>query len=200
MNSQNTQTTLIKCTTDLVDYMINPKRGLLHNSGSSGLLFSANHHFFLVFVSSKSFDTIRSIVMLNAISTCLWSQYLLVQAIHFGFMDEFKVYLWLEEVNSSFHITFSTAVDGISLFFILLTTLVFPFCFLSIYKKTENLKFYSCCLLFLESFLLSAFCVNDLFFFYVFFEAVLIPMFFIIGIWGSGYERIKAAYYFFFLL
>ena len=200
MNSQNTQTTLIKCTTDLVDYMINPNGDFYIIPEVLICCSPLITTFFLVFVSSKSFDTIRSIVMLNAISTCLWSQYLLVQAIHFGFMDEFKVYLWLEEVNSSFHITFSTAVDGISLFFILLTTLVFPFCFLSIYKKTENLKFYSCCLLFLESFLLSAFCVNDLFFFYVFFEAVLIPMFFIIGIWGSGYERIKAAYYFFFLL
>jgi NADH-quinone oxidoreductase subunit M len=95
-------------------------------------------------------------------------------------------------------IAFAVGIDGISLFFILLTTIVFPFCFLSIYKKATNLKFYCCCLLVLESFLLFAFSVSDLFFFYIFFEAVLIPMFLIIGIWGSGYERIKAAYYFFF--
>jgi NADH-quinone oxidoreductase subunit M len=95
-------------------------------------------------------------------------------------------------------ITFALAADGISLFFIVLTTLVFPFCFLSIYKKTKELKVYCCCLLVLEGFLLLAFCVGDLFFFYVFFEASLIPMFFIIGVWGSGYERIKAAYFFFF--
>lgn len=95
-------------------------------------------------------------------------------------------------------IAFAVGIDGISLFFILLTTIVFPFCFLSIYKRATNLKFYCCCLLVLESFLLFAFSVSDLFFFYIFFEAVLIPMFLIIGIWGSGYERIKAAYYFFF--
>jgi NADH-quinone oxidoreductase subunit M len=91
-------------------------------------------------------------------------------------------------------ISFATGVDGISLFFLLLTTLVFPFCFLSIYKKTKGLKVYCFCFLVLEGFLLFAFSISDFFFF----EAVLIPMFFIIGIWGSGHERIRAAYFFFF--
>jgi NADH:ubiquinone oxidoreductase subunit 5 (subunit L)/multisubunit Na+/H+ antiporter MnhA subunit len=54
------------------------------------------------------------------------------------------------------------------------------------------------CLLFLEAFLLFAFGVSDLLFFFFLFESVLIPMFFIVGIWGSGYQRIRAAYYFFF--
>jgi NADH-quinone oxidoreductase subunit M len=112
----------------------------------------------------------------------------------------YRVYPWVrgQGVMTALHLEFAVGVDGISLFFILLTTLVFPFCFLSIYKKTQKLKLYCCCLLVLESFLLTTFCAGDLLFFYVFFEAVLIPMFFIIGIWGSGYERIKAAYYFFF--
>jgi NADH-quinone oxidoreductase subunit M len=108
-------------------------------------------------------------------------------------------YSWLDSANTEqVYIAFALGVDGISLFFILLTTLVFPFCFLSIYKKVSGLKLYCLCLLVLEAFLLFAFSVSDLFFFYVFFEAVLIPMFFVIGIWGSGYERIRAAYYFFF--
>ena len=108
------------------------------------------------------------------------------------------VYGSTPELGHQFCTSFAVGVDGISLFFILLTTLIFPFCFLSIYKKVEDLQFYCFCLLVLESFLLLAFSVSDLFFFYVFFEAVLIPMFFIIGIWGSGNARIKAAYYFFF--
>jgi NADH-quinone oxidoreductase subunit M len=95
-------------------------------------------------------------------------------------------------------LVFSLGVDGISLFFVLLTTLIFPFCFLSIYKKTTDLKVYCCCLFVLEGFLLLAFGAGDLFSFYVFFEAAMIPMFFIIGVWGSGYQRIKAAYFFFF--
>ena len=100
--------------------------------------------------------------------------------------------------HNEIHFYFAVGVDGISLFFVLLTTLIFPFCFLSVYKKQESLKLYCFSLLFLESFLLFSFCVSDLLFFYIFFEAVLIPMFLIIGIWGSGYERIRAAYYFFF--
>ena len=98
------------------------------------------------------------------------------------------------EFCDGFHLDFAVGVDGISVFFILLTTLVFPFCFLSLYKKLVNLKLYCFCLLWLESFLLFAFSVNDLFFF----NAVLIPMFLVIGIWGSGYERVRAAYLFFF--
>jgi NADH-quinone oxidoreductase subunit M len=100
--------------------------------------------------------------------------------------------------DGQIEISFLLAIDGISLLFVLLTSLVFPFCFLGIYKKVTDLKFYCCCFLVLESFLLFAFSSGDLFFFYVFFEAVLIPMFLIIGVWGSGYERIRAAYYFFF--
>jgi NADH-quinone oxidoreductase subunit M len=117
----------------------------------------------------------------------------------FSLVDSYditKMYTSKSEV--AMDITFSLGVDGISLFFVVLTTFIFPFCFLSIYKKTKDLKVYCYCLLALEGFLLLAFSADDLFFFYVFFEASLIPMFFIIGVWGSGYERIKAAYFFFF--
>jgi NADH:ubiquinone oxidoreductase subunit 4 (subunit M) len=106
--------------------------------------------------------------------------------------------MYTSKEDVAMNLVFSLGIDGISLFFIVLTIIIFPFCFLSIYKKTKDLKVYCCCLLVLEGFLLLAFSVGDLFFFYVFFEASLIPMFFIIGLWGSGYERIKAAYFFFF--
>jgi NADH:ubiquinone oxidoreductase subunit 4 (subunit M) len=159
----------------------------------------------LVFLPNTEYVLFRTVVMGSSIITCFWSQYHLIYMPFILGASKVNIFPWLfgEQVLSRrgidpMQIHFSVGVDGISLFFLLLTTIIFPFCFLSIYKKVFDLKLYSCCLLVLESFLLFTFSVGDLFFFYVFFEAVLIPMFLIIGIWGSGYERIKAAYYFFF--
>jgi NADH-quinone oxidoreductase subunit M len=156
----------------------------------------------LFVIEDRFYKVIRYLVILSSALTCFWAQFILFYTPYIlATGSTGTLYRWLDpdqDALNQFRVYFVVGVDGISLFFILLTTIVFPFCFLSIYKKLENLKIYCLCLLFLESFLLFTFSVSDLFFFYVFFEACLIPMFFIIGIWGSGYERIRAAYYFFF--
>jgi proton-translocating NADH-quinone oxidoreductase chain M len=155
---------------------------------------------FLLFIPNKQFIFIRFFVTASSVITCFLSQCLLVTTSHLVGSLIPNIYPWIfgDQIQTQLFFSFSTGVDGISLFFLLLTTLVFPFCFLSLYKKVKSLKFYCFCLLFLESFLLFAFGVSDLLFFFFFFESVLLPMFFIIGIWGSGYQRIRAAYYFFF--
>ncbi len=89
-------------------------------------------------------------------------------------------------------------VDGISLFFLLLTTLLFPLCIVISWNRANNNKNYFLAFLLLEFFLIGAFCSIELFMFYIFFESVLIPMFLIIGVWGSRERKIKASYYFFF--
>ena len=61
----------------------------------------------------------------------------------------------------------------------------------------KNVKEYFIAFLFLESFMLAVFCMLDLLLFYVFFESVLLPMFLIIGVWGSRERKIRAAYQFF---
>jgi proton-translocating NADH-quinone oxidoreductase chain M len=89
-------------------------------------------------------------------------------------------------------------VDGISLFFILLTTYLIPICLLASWDSIKiYVREYSIAFLFLESVLICVFTVLDVLFFYIFFEAVLIPMFLIIGIWGSRERKIRAAYQFF---
>jgi len=90
------------------------------------------------------------------------------------------------------------SLDGISLPFLLLTTFMFPFCFLSVWKKRTKIKTYLCVLFFLEFSILGVFLTNDLLFFFVFFECSLFPMFFMIGVWGSGINRLVASYYYFF--
>jgi len=89
-------------------------------------------------------------------------------------------------------------LDGISLFFILLTTFLVPLCLLASWDNIKiYIKEYSIAFLFLEAILICVFSILDILFFYIFFEAVLIPMFLIVGVWGSRERKIRAAYQFF---
>nr|YP_006280852.1 NADH dehydrogenase subunit 4 [Cyanophora paradoxa]ADW79206.1 NADH dehydrogenase subunit 4 [Cyanophora paradoxa] len=89
-------------------------------------------------------------------------------------------------------------VDGISLFFIILSTAIIPICLMaSLQGIKKQLREFFICFLLLESLLILVFSSFDLFLFYLFFEGVLIPMFLIIGVWGSRERKIRAGYYFF---
>ena len=102
---------------------------------------------------------------------------------------------WLTSLN----IYYSLGVDGISLFFIILTAFLTPICILISWNSiTYKVKEYMILLLLIELILINVFAVLDLIFFYLFFEAVLIPMFILIGVWGSRQRKIHAAYQFFF--
>nr|YP_011008446.1 NADH dehydrogenase subunit 4 [Undaria peterseniana]WBP70417.1 NADH dehydrogenase subunit 4 [Undaria peterseniana] len=102
--------------------------------------------------------------------------------------------LWLPIAN----INLILGVDGISLFFIILTTLIFPLCLLASWSFNKGeVKTYLISFLSMELILLLVFTNLDLLFFYIFFEAVLIPMFLVIGIYGSRERKIRAAYMFF---
>ena len=100
---------------------------------------------------------------------------------------------------SIFNLYYSIGIDGISIFFIILTAFLIPFCILiSWYSIKYRVKEFLLMLILTEFLLLNVFSVLDLIFFYIFFEAVLIPMFIIIGVWGSRQRKIHAAYQFFF--
>lgn len=102
--------------------------------------------------------------------------------------------LWLPIAN----INLILGVDGISLFFIILTTLIFPLCLLASWSFNKGeVKTYLISFLSMELILLLVFTNLNLLFFYIFFEAVLIPMFLVIGIYGSRERKIRAAYMFF---
>lgn len=101
---------------------------------------------------------------------------------------------WLPSLN----LNFTLGIDGISIFFLLLTTLLIPLCILTSWNSiSDNLREFLIAFLILDFFLIGTFCVLDLLLFYIFFESVLIPMFLIVGIWGSRERKILAAYYFF---
>ena len=93
---------------------------------------------------------------------------------------------------------FSLAIDGISLFFVILTTMLVLICLLLSWNTiTYSLKIYLILFLSMEAMLIGVFCVLDLLLFYIFFESVLIPMFLMIGIWGSRERKMRAAFLFF---
>ena len=92
----------------------------------------------------------------------------------------------------SYGISYSLGIDGISMFLILLTTLLSPLAVLASWSIHERLKEYFIFMLLLETGMIGVFASLDLFLFYVFWEIMLIPMYFLIGVWG-GERRIYAA-------
>ena len=102
-------------------------------------------------------------------------------------------YSWIESFNIFYHL----GVDGISVLFVLLSTLLTPICVLASWDVVrERVKEYMVAFLVLETLMIGMFCALDMVLFYVFFEGVLIPMFLIIGVWG-GQRRVYAAFKFF---
>ena len=94
-------------------------------------------------------------------------------------------------------INYRVGVDGISILFVVLTAFITPICIVATYNSVTNrTKDFFIALLVMETMMLGVFCSLDLFIFYLFFEAGLIPMFLIVGIWG-GIRRVYAAFKFF---
>lgn len=108
----------------------------------------------------------------------------------FQFLEQVR---WIEGLNVSYHV----GIDGISLLLVMITTFLTPLSLLASWDSIQHrIKEYVVFMLFLEFGMLGVFISIDTFLFYVFWEAMLIPMYFIIGIWG-GHERIYAAIKFF---
>ena len=102
----------------------------------------------------------------------------------------------VEEREWLFGLSYNLGVDGISVLFVLLTTFLMPITIAACWGVEHRVKEYMIALLVLESLMIGVFVALDLVLFYLFFEAGLIPMFLIIGIWG-GKNRIYAAFKFF---
>ena len=149
----------------------------------------------LLFIPSSK-EKLLKIIALNSVCLSFISSLLL-----WGFFQkstgsfQFVIkFFWLPSLN----LNFTLGIDGISLFFVLLTTLLIPLCLLTSWNSVGvNLKEFLIAFLFLDFLLIGTFCLLDLLLFYIFFESVLIPMFLIVGVWGSRERKILASYYFF---
>jgi NADH-quinone oxidoreductase subunit M len=144
----------------------------------------------------------EAVVASNARWTALWTS-LITFAISLVLWVQFDKssadYQFLETVSwlPDFGIAYTMGVDGISVLFVLLSTLLTPLCILASWNSVQTrVREYMIAFLVLETMMVGMFCALDFLLFYIFFEGVLIPMFLIIGIWG-GPRRVYASYKFF---
>ena len=146
----------------------------------------------ILFTRDTNVKLIKNVALVFSMASFVLSTFLWVlfdrSTAKFQFVEEF---LWIPSSNINFFI----GVDGISLFFVILTTLLVPLCLLASWNSVKiYVKEYMIAFLVMESLLVIVFCILDLLLFYVFFESVLIPMFLIVGVWGSRERKIRAAY------
>ncbi|WP_282154015.1 NADH-quinone oxidoreductase subunit M [Ruegeria atlantica] len=116
--------------------------------------------------------------------------------IYTGFDPSNTGFQMVEEGEWLLGLKYKMGVDGISVLFVLLTTFIMPLTILASWHVTDRVKEYMIAFLLLETLMLGVFMALDLVLFYLFFEAGLIPMFLIIGIWG-GANRVYASFKFF---
>jgi len=131
------------------------------------------------------------VAMIATVATFLVSLFIL-----FGFDPENTGFQFVEEAEWLLGMQYKMGVDGISILFVMLTTFLMPLVIWSAWDVKVRVKEYMIAFLILETLMLGVFMALDLVLFYLFFEAGLIPMFLIIGIWG-GKDRIYAAFKFF---
>nr|YP_009476603.1 NADH dehydrogenase subunit 4 [Chroomonas placoidea]AVM81096.1 NADH dehydrogenase subunit 4 [Chroomonas placoidea] len=151
--------------------------------------------FLLFFVPEKNSTAIKTIAFGFSSFAFVYSLLLWVffdsSTSRFQFV-EYLEWLW------SYNLYIFLGVDGISLLFILLSTLLVPICILASWNSIKKFtKEYYTYFLLMDSILICVFASLDLIVFYIFFESILIPMYLVIGIWGSRTRKIKAGYQFF---
>ena len=162
---------------------------------SSLILLPAIGSIFLLFSKSddKQTDTIKYVALFTSLVNFLISIYLWT-----SFDSSISNFQFVEERNwLAGFVNYKVGIDGISILFIILTTFITPLCIISVNNSVKiRLRDFLIAILIMESFMIGVFCALDLVIFYLFFEAGLIPMFLIIGIWG-GPKRVYSAFKFF---
>ncbi len=148
---------------------------------------------FILF-ATKEDRSVKIIALLSSLISLLVS--IVVYLDFDNSVSEFQFqefYLLIKSMGMSYHL----GIDGISIFLIILTAILTPLCILASWESIKfRVKEYMVAFLILESLVIGVFCALDFILFYIFFEAMLIPMFLLIGIWG-GERRIYAAIKFF---
>ncbi len=143
----------------------------------------------LLFIPPRRAGVLFGIALTFSVLAVLWSLRIFVDFdAGQGEMQFVERAAWIP----AYGIEYIVGIDGISLFLVLLTTLLMPIVILASWSVTDRVKEYLFFMLLLETGMLGAFVALDLFLFYVFWEVMLVPMYFLIGVWG-GPRRIYAA-------
>ena len=152
--------------------------------------------FFIFLTRSEKNQSDKNSIYLSLFTS--FTNFFLVLFLWYSFDPTMYDFQFVEEITwISGFIKFKFGIDGISILFILLTAFITPICIISCINSIKSrLKEFLIAILVLETFMIGVFCSLDLVIFYLFFEAGLIPMFLIIGIWG-GARKVYSAFKFF---
>lgn len=146
----------------------------------------------LILLPFKNEDTIKKVGLSVSLLTLVISE-----SLWLFFDSSINDFQWLSKIEFE-GLSLCLGIDGISLFFILLTTLLVPLCLIASWKSiNKNVKEFIIAFLLMESALILVFSALDVLVFYIFFESLLIPMYIIIGNYGSRTRKIRAGYQFF---
>jgi NADH-ubiquinone oxidoreductase chain 4 len=137
--------------------------------------------------------TLKKIALITTIINFILSLYLWIE-----FDSSSNQYQFVYHFDSLSFCHFNLGIDGISLYFVLLTTFLTPIAiFSNMSNLTKNIKFFLISFLLLETLQIAVFVVLDLFMFYIFFESILPVLFLIILVFGTGEDRIRSSFLFF---
>lgn len=149
----------------------------------------------LFFAKDKQDNVVRWWSLINTIASMILAVvlYMKFDPAVGGMQEHFNVkFAWIEQFNIYYYL----GVDGISLPMILLTALLFFLCILSSWKITKSVRGFFALFLMLQGTVYGVFLALDFFLFYVFWEIMLLPMFFLIGIWGGANREYAAVKFF----
>lgn len=161
----------------------------------SPLLFAA----LIAFLPKGEKNQVRAITFIGMVAnlaTCVWAWSRFIPASPVEFQLEYRME-WIREIGLSYHV----GVDGLAMGLVLLTGILGPLVVLASWTFVdERVKEFHLALLVLQTAMLGALCALDTMLFYIFFEAMLIPMYLMIGVWGSEERQMAAMKFFLYTL
>jgi NADH-quinone oxidoreductase subunit M len=159
------------------------------------LLMPAIGSLVIALLPNQRSRTLKGVALFFTVLTFLYSLPLVIQ-----FQSQLDTMQFVQNVSwfdvGTFHVRYHLGIDGISLFLVILTTFLMPLAILASWTIQEKVRSYLFFMLLLEVGMIGVFISLDLVLFYAFWEVTLIPMYFLIGVWG-GERRIYAAVKFF---
>ena len=143
----------------------------------------------------NSYSNLKQIKVTGLVTSLINMFVSLIVFIFFNFSS--NQFQFVQEYHKVSSFDFYLGVDGISIYFVILTTILMPIALLSNWNSiSENVRSFVIIILLLETLLLAVFLVLDILLFYIFFESILPPLFILIGLFGSS-NKVRASFYLF---
>jgi len=164
----------------------------------SSLLLTPLVGIFIIYTRMYDVLTVSTVKWIKSVALFTSIINLIISFIIFIFFDfSNNQFQFVQEYHEISYFDLYLGVDGLSIYFVLLTTIIMPVALLANWTSiSDNIRSYVIIVLLLETLLLAVFMVLDILLFYVFFESILPPLFILIGLFGSS-NKVRASFYLF---